>query len=134
MRSKYRHKVSPIIANGLDGALFGLVFGVLAIAYVGIVRLVVPEAQGQLRNIPMSAMAFLYLVAAPTLGFLGGIGRTWLRGRIGNTILVMLLGAAAAVIILPFLPIAKSPWGPVEYSTIVVMALLSGLLFGGRRS
>ena len=134
MRNKSRLKVNPTLANGLDGAGIGLVFGCLSLVYVGVVRMVAPEAQGQLRNMPMAWVAFLYLVAAPGLGFLGGIGRTWLRGRIGSTILAMALGAAAAAIVLPFLPKTKSPWGPVEYFTIVGMALLSGLLFGGRRA
>jgi len=134
MRSGHRRKVSRAIANGLDGAGIGLVFGCLSLSYVGIVRMVAPEAQGQLGDMPMAWVAFLYLVAAPGLGFLGGIGRTWLRGRIGSTILAMALGAAAAAIMLPFLPNMRSPWGPVEYFTIVGMALLSGLLFGGRRA
>ena len=134
MRDRPRRKVNQTIANGLDGAGIGLVFGCLSLVYVGVVRIVLPEAQGQLRDMPMAWVAFLYLVAAPGLGFLGGIGRTWLRGRLGRTILAMALGAAAAAITLPFLPIMKSPWGPVEYFTIVVMALLSGLLFGGRRA
>jgi len=50
MRSGHRRKVSQAIANGLDGAGIGLVFGCLSLSYVGIVRMVAPEAQGRLRT------------------------------------------------------------------------------------
>src|SRR5829696_2904755 len=127
MKNESRPTTSRAIANGLNGAGIGLVFGILSLVFVGIVRLVIPEAQGTLRSMPIGWVALLYLVAAPLLGFLGGVSRTWLRGRVGSTIIATVLGAATAAIVLPFLPMVKGSWGPVEYFTIVVTALLAGL-------
>lgn len=131
-KNKSQRTANRIFTNGLNGAGIGLVFGCLSFAYVGIVRIVMPEAQGELRNMSMVAVGFLYLIVAPAIGFLGGVGRTWLRGRLGSTILFGLIGAAVTAIVLPFLPNVKGPWGGLHYSVIALMAVLSALMFGMR--
>jgi hypothetical protein len=128
-----KNDVSNVLANGRNGAGIGLVFGALSFVFVGAVRLMMPETQGELRNVPMLTLALLYLLVAPALGFLGGVARTWLPGRVGRTVIAIALGAAAGAIVLPILPMAKSPWGPVEYVTIAGMGVLSGILFGPRK-
>jgi hypothetical protein len=122
---------SRILTSGLNGAWIGLAFGVLAMVYVTAVRLLLPEALERL-GIPFWRLALLYLAVAPGLGFLGGAMRTWLTGRLGSTIIATGLGAAATAIVLPLLPNTSTPWGPVEYLTIVLLAVMSGIFIGAR--
>jgi hypothetical protein len=122
---------SRLLANGLNGAGIGLVFGVLALAFVVVAHLVSPEAHDRL-GLSLWTLALLYLGAAPALGFLGGAVRTWLPGRLGSTVIATGIGAAATAIVLPFLPNTRMPWGPVEYTTILLLAAMSGIFIGAR--
>jgi hypothetical protein len=122
---------SRIITNGLNGAGIGLVFGILALLYVAVARMLIPGVHDRL-GISLWMLAFLYLVVAPGLGFVGGAVRTWLPGRLGSTVIATVLGAAATAIVLPLLPNTRTPWGPVEYFTIVLLAAMSGIFIGAR--
>jgi hypothetical protein len=122
---------SRIITNGLNGAGIGLVFGILALGYVAVARVLIPGIHDRL-GVSLWMLTFLYLVVAPGLGFVGGAVRTWLPGRLGSTLIATLLGAAATAIVLPLLPNTRTPWGPVEYSTIVLLAAMSGIFIGAR--
>jgi hypothetical protein len=123
---------SPILRNALNGMWLGLGLGVLAFGFVTIARPLMPEIREGPGALPLSTLAFLYLVAGPALGFLGGALRTWLPGRLGSTIIAMALGAAVTAIVIPFHPHTKSPWGPVEYMAIALIAVMCGVFIGAR--
>ena len=125
-------KRSSRIHSGLNWAWIGLVFGILALGFVVVSRIIAPGAQGRLTSISIWTLAFLYLVVAPGVGFMGGLARSWMPGRLGSLAIATALGAATMAIILPILPSTRTPWGPIEYTSIVGMALLSGIMLGAR--
>jgi hypothetical protein len=120
---------SRIITNGLNGAGIGFAFGILALLYVAVAHVLISGVHDRV-GISLWVLALLYLVVAPGLGFLGGAMRTWLPGRLGSTVIATVLGAAATAIVLPLLPNTHTPWGPVEYLTIVLLASMSGIFIG----
>jgi hypothetical protein len=122
---------SRLIANGLNGAGIGIVFGILALGYVVVARLLIPGIHDRL-GLSLLTLALLYLVAAPGLGFLAGVARTWLPGRLGSTIIAAGVGAAATAIVIPLHPNTRTPWGPVEYFAILLMAVMSGIFIGAK--
>jgi hypothetical protein len=123
---------TPILRNGLNGAWIGLCFGVLALAFVFAAGMLMPEVRERPDALSISTLAILYLVGGPCLGFLGGTARTWLPGRLGSTVIATAIGAAATAIVLPFLPSTRSPWGQVEYTTILLLGVMSGVFIGAR--
>jgi hypothetical protein len=122
----------PVLKSASDGAWIGFCFGMLALIFVVVARFLVPEVRSRPDALPFSTLALMYLVAGPALGFVGGALRTWLPGRVGGFVIAATLAAAATAIVLPYLPKTRSPWGPVEYSTIVLMAVTSGFFIGAR--
>jgi hypothetical protein len=123
---------TPILKNGLNGAWVGFCLGLLALAFVAIARALMPDVRGRPDALPMLTLVLLYLIGAPALGFLGGVARTWLPGRLGSTLIATGIGAAATAIVLPFLPNTKFPWGSAEYIAIALLGLMCGVFIGAR--
>jgi hypothetical protein len=124
---------NSLLKSASNGAWIGFACGLLSLSFVAVMRLLVPEARSTPGAFSLPVLALLYLVGGPSLGFFGGALRHWLPGRLGKFIVATLVGAVGAMVLLPFLPGAKYPWGPIEYLTIVLCAIAVGLGFGLKR-
>lgn len=119
------------VSNGLSGAGFGMFCGAMAFLYVLVVR-VAGIGDSSKPTISLVGLALLYLIGGPALGFLGGAVRTWLRGRWGRYAIGIGLAAIGGVMATPLIPGTKVPWGVLEYSVIVVVALTLGPLLAAQ--
>lgn len=124
---------NALLISASNGAWIGFACGLLSLSFVAVARCLVPQAGSKPGAFSLPILALLYLVGGPSLGFFGGALRHWLPGRFGKVIVATAIGAVGSVIVLPFLPEAKYPWGPTEYGTILICAIGVGLFFGLKR-
>ena len=112
-----------------DGALQGLVFGVLAVLVAVPAVLVQPRV---LERLQMSVwvLSAYYLIGAPLLGGLGGLLRSRLPGRWGRRLVAAIIGVLCAVALLPMWRGSPLAWGFVEYFTIVLCAAMAPFIAG----
>ena len=123
---------SKALVAAQDGALQGLVFGVLAVLVAVPVALVVP---GVLERLKMSVwiLSAYYLIGGPLLGGVGGLLRSRLPGRWGRRLVAAIIGALCAIALLPMWKGSPLAWGFPEYFTIVSSAVLAPYIAGWSR-
>jgi hypothetical protein len=129
-----REKGRPrFISNGLSSARFGMFCGMVAFAYVFIARMLGLGTHGK-TTISLVGLAVFYLIGGPTLGFLGGVVRTWLPGRWGRYIIGIVLTGLGSAMVVPLIPGTQFPWGASEYSVIAISALILGPILAAQHS